>query len=64
MREASILPKTELHQHRRGQAIAELLGLELKKNGRYDTTWGDKTPLGLYLTVRRFVEDEHEPTGE
>jgi hypothetical protein len=26
-------------------------GLKIKKNGRVDTAWGDKTPLGLYRTI-------------
>jgi hypothetical protein len=26
-------------------------GLKVKKNGRVDTAWGDKTPLGLYRTI-------------
>jgi hypothetical protein len=33
--------------------LFELLkpGLRIKKNGRVDTAWGDKTPLGLYRTI-------------
>ena len=46
----------EAHQTRRGEALAELLNLK-PKNGRYSTSWGDKTALGLYLTVWRFMED-------
>jgi hypothetical protein len=41
----------------RGLLLAEVLGLKQKPNGRYDTTWGDKTPLGLYLTVQRIIEE-------
>lgn len=26
-------------------------GLKVKRNGRVDTTAGDKTPLGLYRTI-------------
>jgi hypothetical protein len=26
-------------------------GLKVKKNGRINTAWGDKTPLGLYRTI-------------
>jgi len=26
-------------------------GLKVKKNGRVDTEFGDKTPLGLYRTI-------------
>jgi len=33
--------------------LFELLrpALKIKKNGRIDTTYGDKTPLGLYRTI-------------
>jgi len=30
-------------------------GLKIKKNGRIDTNAGDKTPLGLYRTIGRFI---------
>jgi len=26
-------------------------GLKIKKNGRVDTAWGDRTPLGLYRII-------------
>ena len=32
--------------------------LHIKENGRIDTTGGDKTPLGLYRTLKRFFEPE------
>ena len=44
-------------QARRGELIAETLGLRKGKDGRYKTTWGTKTPLGLYLTVARLVAE-------
>jgi len=31
-------------------------GLKVKDNGRVDTDFGDKTPLGLYRTVKRMME--------
>lgn len=31
-------------------------GIKVKRNGRVDTTWGDKTTLGLYRTIKRIVE--------
>jgi hypothetical protein len=34
-----------------------VLFLEANKKDRYDTQWGDKTTLGLYLTVKRIVEE-------
>ena len=42
-----------------GNILIELLGLTVKENGRVDTTWGDKTPAGLTLTVKRII-DENE----
>ena len=39
-----------------GREIINLLGLKVKTNGRVDTSHGDKTPLGLYLTVKRYVD--------
>lgn len=44
--------KTEI-----GQRLIELLSLKVKSNGRVDTSVGDKTPLGLFKTVKRFIED-------
>lgn len=44
-----------------GSYLALLLGLEAIKSGpdkgRYKTSWGSKTALGLYLTVKRVIED-------
>ena len=38
---------------RHAAALFSLLkpGLRVKRNGRIDTTYGDKTPLGLYRTI-------------
>ena len=41
-----------------GKTLAELLNLPLKKNGRYDTAWGDKTPIGLFRSVERVVNND------
>ena len=47
--------------------VAEMLltvlrpGLKVKRNGRIDTTWGDKTPLGWYRTIRRITKEEGLP---
>lgn len=30
-------------------------GLKVKKNGRIDTSIGDKTPLGLYRTIGSMI---------
>lgn len=37
--------------------LLELLrpGLRIKKNGRIDTAHGDKTPLGLYRTIKNNI---------
>ena len=40
-----------------GNQIIELLSLPVKKNGRVDTTWGDKTPAGLARTIDRVLAD-------
>jgi len=43
-----------------GSEVIKLLFLKVKKNGRVDTGWGDKTPLGLGHTLLRFIEDSHK----
>ena len=50
---------------RRGKLIAKVLNLKShayygddNNNIRYYTTWGDKTPLGLYETIKRLLEDD------
>lgn len=40
-----------------GNKLIELLALKVKSNGRVDTSVGDKTPMGLAKTVKRFIED-------
>jgi len=52
----TIVRDVEEEQIEKGKKLAELLDLKIKENGRYDTTWGDKTPLGLFLTVQRIIE--------
>jgi len=42
----------------KGCFIADLLGLKTNKKGRYDTGWGDKTALGLFLTLQRFFHED------
>lgn len=43
------------------QKLWELVrpGVHIKKNGRVDLSTGDKTPLGLFRTLKRFYE-EHD----
>jgi hypothetical protein len=47
--------RTEAEETRRGELLAEVLELRRKANGRVDTAWGDKTPLGLFKTVSRII---------
>ena len=35
--------------------LIEILQLKIKPNGRIDTAWGDKSPMGLIRTVRRII---------
>lgn len=34
-----------------GEKLAYVLNLKKNKAGLYETTWGNKTEIGLYLTV-------------
>lgn len=38
-------------------------GLKVKRNGRVDTVDGDKTPLGLYRTIKRAMSYDHHGEG-
>jgi len=40
-----------------GELLANLLHLKKNDKGRYDTAWGDKTALGLYLTIKRVIDE-------
>jgi len=44
-------------QQDKGLELIDLLGLKVKANGRVNTSWGDKSDMGLYLTVKRFIEE-------
>lgn len=48
---------TEDEMIRRGENLAQILCLK-KVGVFYRTEWGDKTALGLYLTVKRIMEDD------
>lgn len=41
-----------------GETLTDALRLPMKRNGRVDTSWGDKTMLGLGRTVWRMVGEE------
>jgi len=46
-----------------GETIAEILMLKEDKGytpKRYKTTWGNKTALGLYGTVKRLIEENEK----
>ena len=47
----------KMEQKRRGELLIEVLALRKKSNGRVDTTWGDKTALGLYHTLKRIIDE-------
>lgn len=43
-----------------GRKFAEILMLKKKRsNGRYDTSWGDKTDIGIYRTIMRMAQEGH-----
>jgi len=44
-------------QQKTGEKLIEVLMLRRKANDRVDTTWGDKTAMGLFLTVKRIIEE-------
>lgn len=41
-----------------GLSLIAILQLKVKPNGRVDTKWGDKTPMGLARTVKRILEED------
>ena len=47
---------------KRASELFDLLrpGLKVKRNGRVDTAWGDKTPLGLYRTIERIIMPDED----
>lgn len=48
---------TEEQEKKIGEEIIELLDLKIKKNGRVNTSFGDKTPLGLGRVILRIIEE-------
>lgn len=51
----SKMPETIPEYDRIGQDIAKLLGLEKGDHGRYETTIGSKTDVGLAKTIHRIM---------
>jgi hypothetical protein len=51
----------ETEETQRGELIVQLLNLKPSRRdgeaGRVDTEWGTKTPLGLYRTLKRIIEE-------
>jgi hypothetical protein len=41
-----------------GNKLIEVLQLKVKQNGRVDTTWGDKTPVGIAQVVKRIIQEK------
>jgi len=41
-----------------GNKLIEVLQLKLKQNGRVDTSWGDKNPVGLAQVVKRIIQEK------
>ena len=39
-----------------GDSIIKAFNLKVKHNGRVDTDWGDKTPIGLGKMIFRILE--------
>lgn len=60
---ANIKLKNEDKCTRIGRDIINLLGLHYNADGKYDTSWGDKHPMGLYLTIKRVIEEGEEREG-
>ena len=57
--EDMILAGADKEESENAYKLFELLkpGLKIKKNGRIDTSCGDKTPLGLYRIIRRTLQE-------
>lgn len=48
---------TEQEEAAVGAYLVDFLGLGLHK-GQVQTAWGKKTPLGLYRTLKRIINNE------
>ncbi len=49
---------TEEHQAKIGSCIAQLLLLKRTSTGLFKTSWGVKSDLGLYLSVKKIIDEE------
>lgn len=50
--------------HARGEALAKMLQLKPNKADRYDLIFGDYTATGLYLCIKRCMEDGYDDLVE
>lgn len=50
--------------HAVGFRIANLLGLTADEDGKYATTWGNKTAAGLARCVERIIKEEKQEWPE
>lgn len=57
------LPNEPMTDEELGFFIIGWLELRVKRNGRVNTTWGDKTPLGLAKSIKRIVNDSPPTPG-
>ena len=48
---------TEQQAEQLGKQVAEILNLKKGKDGRYNTTWGTKTDIGLGMVIQRLVNE-------
>ena len=46
--------------HAVGSRIADLMGLTADEDGKYATTWGNKTAAGLARCVERIIQEERQ----
>lgn len=51
------MTEPKLTDEEMGATIALFLRLKKDKDGRFKTTWGTKTYLGLYLSIKSLLEE-------
>jgi hypothetical protein len=49
------MTEEERYLNETGEQIALMLGMKKDKQGRYATTWGNKTAIGLSRTINRLA---------
>jgi len=54
----TVLTLTEEQERAAGEMLVKIFQLRKDREapGRYHTTWGNKTPLGVYRTMRYAIE--------